>query len=133
MKKLFILLLLIIPSIVFATNNEASVVVGEVDTEENQPNDDDKVIDVEIKWNNMIFTYNVENNYTWNSETHEYIKNKEKKYWTNNGNNIIINNKTNKKISLYPMYKSENKSITGKFDINKIDLDGNTRKVIKFE
>jgi len=130
MKKL-LAIFLIIPSIVFANSKEATVTVGEVDTD--NPKEEDKVIDVEIKWNKMTFTYNVENNYTWDKTTHKYTKNKEKKYWTNNGNNIVVTNKTNKKITLYPTYKSSYKNITGKFNLNKIELEGNTNKLITFE
>ncbi len=103
-----------------------NIVVGDVESI-------DEVSDVEIKWKQMIFTYNVVENYTWNSETHKYEKNPTKTYWTNNGNSITISNKTANRISITPKYFSKIDYVKGKFSLNNLNLEAHSTKEIKFE
>lgn len=85
--------------------------------------EDTQIYDVEIKWDNMMFTYNNTESYVWNSKTHEYdLKNK--KTWENEKNKITINNKSNYEIEIlfnYESYKDYQK-ITGVFSKNKLNI-----------
>ena len=131
--KLILIIFLLIPFIVNAnsitTNGEdadINVVVGEVEENNN-------VSDVEIKWKQMVFTYNVVENYVWNSETHEYTKTISDGYWTNNGNGITITNKTANKITIKPKYFSKVDYVNGKFSVNKLNIEAYSSKKIAFE
>ena len=131
MKWYYCLLILLIPSFIYANEiktkdgeSNMNAVVGEVEIASTN--------DIEIKWDKMIFTYNISKNYTWDSNTHKYIYKGENKYWTNNGNTITIINKTNKKIIVTPIFNSNNNNLTGKFNNNSLTINSFENKKLEF-
>ena len=137
MKKLRLLLLFILlfPLIIYAKtittaddDTNINVVVGEVDGSSSG----DSVLDFEIKWEPMVFTYNVVESFEWDSITHKYEKNSSKTYWTNNGNKITIINKSAKSFNVLPVYSSNVDYIKGEFNTGKFILNSYATKIITF-
>ena len=126
MKKLIFLIisLLMIPIVAFALENKTiNVSVGSVE--------EDNTISVDFSWGNLEFTYVVENNYNWNSNTHKYEKSV-KSYWTNNGNNIIVNNNSNREIIVSAKYDNYIDSLKGSFSESNVVINAKRQKEINF-
>ena len=132
MKKIiFIIILtfLLIPLTVLSLENKTiNATVGNVTS--NQI--DDSIIDVDITWGNLSFTYVVENNYKWDNTTHKYIKEEPKVYWNNNGNNIIIKNNSKKSVNIDLKYEPTISSVSGAFSLNNFKIDSNKQKTVSF-
>ena len=129
MKKLLIIALFFplfinAKSVNVDEDTNINATVGEVEVYETS--------EVEIKWDQMTFTYNVVESYKWDSGTHKYSKVIEKTYWSNNGNKITITNKTTRKLEITPNYFGINNSIKGSFNCQKIAVDGNKTETINF-
>ena len=132
--KIFLIIALIFPLLIKAETIQTSgddaninVVVGEVE------GSSEAVSDIEIKWKQMVFTYNVVESYTWDSETHKYVKVSNNSYWTNNGNSITVVNKTANQVSISPKYVSKLNDIIGKFNTEKFNLAAYANKTFQFE
>ena len=129
MKKLLIILLLF-PLVVSAKavdideDTNINIKVGAVDAYETS--------EVEIKWDQMVFTYNVVESYNWDSITHKYAKIVEKSYWSNSGNKITITNKNSKKVKITPNYFGINNSVKGIFDCSTINVESRKTETINF-
>ena len=107
MKKVILIMLLLIPSICLADRKEkANVTVGDVYQEQ--------VKELSIEWDSLSFVYNVEIDYVWDNDIHDYHKSV-KKYWSNDGNKIKVTNKSSSEIIVVPKYTNYINGISGTF------------------
>ena len=98
---------MIIPSICLADRKEkTNVTVGDVYQEQ--------VKELSIKWDSLSFVYNVEIDYVWDNDIHDYHKSV-KKYWSNDGNKIKVTNKSSSEIIVVPKYSNYINGISGTF------------------
>ena len=128
MKKIAVIIIIVVMfipiSVLSLDNKVVNITVGNVE--------DDNVVDLQITWGNLSFTYVVENNYRWDSTTHKYTKEEPKSYWTNNGNGIVIKNNSKKAVNINLKYDPTIKNVSGIFSSDTFKVDANKQRVVNF-
>ena len=129
MKKvicLFLIIIALIPILTYALENETvNITVGKVEN-------GNSIVDVEITWDSLSFTYIVENNYRWDNTTHKYVKEDVKSYWNNNSCMIKVKNNSHKTITVSAIYKGAIDTINGSFSNSSLKLEAGSTKNITF-
>ena len=95
-------------------NEEISVIVGNVEA---------PVYNIEVKWDNMEFTYSETINYIWNQNTHIYELENSTYKWNSNGNNIKIQNNSSIPVNIELNYIGTNDNVSGTFNINNTNIE----------
>ena len=122
-KLLFIILISILfVNIVFAETKSHDATISAID--------DSSIYDLDIKWDNMRFSYIEQEKYVYDSSSNTYKRNVIK-YWTSSSNNINIKNKSLKEVNVSLQFQSLNKNVNGTFSKNNFNIKSLKEQNIK--
>ena len=130
-KIIFILVITIFATnYVYAEGQSHDVIISGIDTPNTYEIDVPSIYDIDIKWDNMKFTFVEQEKYKYNESNHTYKRTIEK-YWSSTTNNININNKSSKNISINLKFETLNANIAGNFSKNNFNIKPSEEQNIK--
>ena len=122
-KIVFIILIpILFVNIVYAETESYDATITGVDTP--------SIYDVDIKWDNMTFSYIEQEKYIYDGNTNTYKRNIQK-YWTSVSNNINIKNKSLKEVKISLKFKALDKNVDGTFSKNNFNIKSLEEQNIK--
>lgn len=122
-KIIFIILTtLVFINVVNAETNSYDATISGIDSP--------SIYDLDIKWDNMTFSYIEQEKYIYDSTNSTY-KRTTQKYWSSSSNNINIKNKSLREVNVSLKYKSLNNNVTGTFSKDNFNIKSSEEQNIK--
>lgn len=125
-NHLKLLLIVLIPilfiNIVYAETSKRDATISSVDAP--------SIYDLDIKWDNMTFSYVEQEKYVYDNSNNTY-KRSINRYWTSSSNNINIKNKSSKPINVNLKFRALNKNVNGTFSKNNFNMKSLEEQSVK--